>query len=664
VGWKRNGRPLSVEWTNSGERIESQVEARFLARQVSVSEFVLTITSVQPATDNNSSFACLYRKRADTTEGEWTESNVATLFVQGESHVRMEVDLAPPIDDLAAKHPHNLRQNHTTQLKEPRRPVGSLGETLADLYEIARPSLIMLGLLSLVGLLVALQLVCLRRRSRLNRYTKHQYTGTGGSGTSGGLSCAEAGSADRNPMLSSLGGASKKYRSYRDHLRKVAAASDVLGNDFADGYFGQRRPQQQERRFCSTEQHDPFHINSALPNLYNQSLAAREQARSLLQSSEHMRSLSNLSYGQKQHANSLALRFANQNGSHLNLPLTFAFGGQRDQALAANGFADNMAQLTPSALWPQQHRTAGQTQREKQNNDEHYQLVSCASNSTSSSSPLAGGTSGSNYNSTPATTTTTTAAFRDSIQQESGGRRHQLALDNGASLNHYSTIEANEGEEEEEEDRYEELEPSQAGAARGLRAQSHPDGQRKPQVSTFMVDNQSQPLLLLQQQQKQTEGPNQQRASLRCSLNSTSSTSNSNASSPACPDSSATAGSLLANLAANAKRSTSERSRALKPETRSNYQDQLSPYAVSSICNPVGQQQPPPPVSSEALRALQEQFDINQLMMLEDSGSVVFDAPPPPPLPPPPPPPSQAQGQPAREPNRSQPSRKLKHDRK
>lgn len=513
VDWRRNGRKLLVKWLEEHEE-PADARSRLVARRSGDNQYQLTIMRVH-AKDDNATFTCQpATDQADQADELARESNPARLRV-----------LLPAEDDAqeSPATPQDSQRNSSAPLAEfgPRHRL-SLHETLGDLFELSKPSLVLVGLLLCsVGLaLVLVQLLKLRRRST-RRYVKHAsigqlYTPAGTSSSS----CASAGlpasgsfeSADckpdtggqsnllRDPMLSSLmsrtllgsGQPLAKQRSYRDNWRKVAAAELSGAPDQTHLYRG--------------------------PNLYNQSLAAREQARSLLQASEHMRSLGNLSAAASQHnkhqlagaraTSALTKAFelhqqlagGSANGSHLNLPLSF-------------NLADG------ASMWRQNEH----------DEDEHYQLVKCDPSSSDSS-----------------------VSGNSLATKTRHGQR-------GPSSNHYSVIEPSA---------HDELDWQQlAGASTGCL------GSRQPSI-----------------------------------------------------------------------------------------RQQLSPYAVSSICNAI-----PPPVNSEAMRALTEQFDINQLMLLDQgqqqqnqhqhqqeartAALQFFESAPCPPPPPPPPPPCppvrQVRGSPA-----------------
>lgn len=671
VSWRRNGRRLHVTWiahepqadsANNDNNKDHATLSRFVARQSSPNEFVLTITRLAQLKDDNTTFTCLYKDPSmspsagiDDNNGELAhESSPARVqFIKAQQPVKIDPSMAPPIDGLAdSRHPHLLNpsssyfNNHTTQLVEPRR-ITSLSETLRDLYEIAKPSLIIFGVLCVVGLVILLQFIFIRKRARENRYMKHQYsTSGGGSGTSSAI----GGSLDCDPVLSSLlgrtlsapsasslTGASKKYKSYRDHMRKVAAASDLVNNDFIDAsYFNVAHPSQpQQHQSVQNNEHEPFFATSALPNLYNQSLAAREQARSLLQASEHMRSLSNLSshgqgYNNKQnggqhHSNTQGFqRTGALNGSSLNLPFSFAFDANRGGEPQANNPLDGGAsQLVASAIWPShliqfasrnlQQQQQQQSQQARQPSDEHYQLVSCSSVSPSSSSSIVGSNSSGkepvDHHHQPQSETLNKQQQTKSIPRES------------ISSNHYSTIETND-----EDDRYEELD-------RANETKISSTTRSRNQQDSFRLNNNRTSIFATNDNLHNRKSSAQLKTSLISS-------SQSNSSSSGCGDSSTTSSSLAGDAFARFGSKRNSRGNKSIDKTTSitrqhKFQDQLSPYAVSSICGNIPQ---PPPVNSEAMRALNEQFDINQLMLLEDSGQVDHSMEPFDSLPPPPPP--------------------------
>lgn len=581
VEWRRNGRKLSVKWlSSSADELEIQsadggIKSRFVARQIwrdnnsredssaNVIQFNLIILRAD-IKDDNSTFSCLYKYSkvsSDDAEDDASgasqqdnnnnsgdnasdqlahESNLAQLRVYSETinnnGIKLDVNLGPPIDNLVNKDLYEL--NRTTSLQVPtthqlpnQKAALSLRETLANLYELIRPTLILSGCLLLIAFLILNLFLYFKRRSQFrnqSRYMKHcpslqqQYSissnHSNGSSSNGSSSLnnghgnpLSSGALLIDPVLTSLigrtlsaGGANhnnaahhlsgsngqlngagggKKFKSYRDQLRKVAAT-----NDYLDANFILSPNQDQEPFFISSGQTGA----AMLPNLYNQSLAAREQARSLLQGqSDHMRSLNNLNNKHFLSGQQAPMR-NQQNGSHLNLPLSFAFNNQWSQ----------QQQLAVNQLGNFQSLAANTT-------NEHYQLVNCSSISPSSAS-----------------SSTNECQSSNSRQQKVAKKSIKESV---SSSNHYSTI-ANE----DEDNCYEE------------------------------VDCQQQ----------------------------------------------------------HAKRKSIGKSQY-------QYQDQLSPYAVSSICNNVNQQQQPP-VNSEAMRALSEQFDINQLMLLDEQ----FQAPPPPEDPP------------------------------
>lgn len=669
VSWKRNGRPLQVRWLNNGDTVvSSSNSARYLARQTKPSEFVLTLARVQ-SMDDNATFTCLYKwpsgflpDSGGQEESELVrESSPIRLRVlesaqNAGGQVKIDANLARPIDDLAnAKNPHELpadtdnNETNSTRLTEPATGIvvrRTLKQTLEDLYELAKPMLIIVGLLGFMSSIVLLYLTLIkRRRHNQNRYMKHQYVG---SGASSNASSAIGGAPDcGDPVLSSLMArtlsapsavslacATKKYRSYRDHMRKVAAVQDhmMVGaeGDFIDGYFGPPAPAHLQQISGSLSDQAPFF---ALPNLYNQSLAAREQARNLLQANEHMRSLSNLSQHQKQAGSNGGSAARQQQtlgqlGSHLNLPLSFALGGPNGRLEQPLGCQGNIS----SALWPphlnqnQQHPIGRFNGQQNPNHqlaakqrfaDEQYQLVNCSSISPSSS------------NSGAASSGLSTNNDQDNRQMrkqaaefgESNCARfdqHQSRLDSN-SQNHYSTIENND-----DEDRYEEVE--QAPGSQDICAINQQGSFRTNRVSSFVTVNQG------------NEHIDTSSNANNILKNSTRSSILSNSSSSGCGDSTntTTSSSLSGDIAANrigSKRTGRQQNQSktiLQQDKKRNqqFQDQLSPYAVSSICSSIPPNHQPPPVpDSEAMQALYEQFDINQLMLLDESNTL----PPPPP---------------------------------
>lgn len=632
VGWRQNGRNLEVKWLEADSQdltARSRARsARFVARRIKGTAgahlFVLTITEAQ-LKDDNTTFTCLYKQMepareeedADSTTTsadnlEMVESAPATLRVY--EQVKLNSNQVP--DDLigVAKERQPLSNNQsniTSQLNG--RKVNSLKETLADLYELAKPTLIIFGFMLLASAIVVLQLVYIRRRNRQNRYMKHQYSGSGSSNASSALGCSGSSASSNtattaDPVLDSLmsrtlsapstvtlSGASKKYKSYRDHLRKVAATSDLVANDLVDEYFAvaaaaaaAHQQQQQQANNSNELPCEPFFApNLPLTNLYSQSVAAREQAKSLLQASEHMRSLSNLNQAAPKHAAKAKINRLSRNGSHLNLPFSFAFeANQHQQHLMASLWmqqASKQQQLDAKANGSQkQQQLANQQLRPLA--DEHYQLVNCAQSISPASS-------------------SSNLASNSSTNQDSNRQRDS----NSSSNNHYSTIDANE-----DENGYEELGLAAKRSGSQMRpATNQRDSFRDSRTSTFVTRSNSPASAL---KQPQTHSQNH-----RSSIRSDNSESNSQTADPSFTG------------------FWSKRSNETQ-KTRPNFQDQLSPYAVSSICGSFAQPPPPPPppLSSEAMRALNEQFDINQLMILEDStlfkqSNIPFDAPPPPP---------------------------------
>lgn len=682
VSWKRNGRPLKVRWLNNGEAVVSSSDsARYLARQTKPGEFMLTLARAQPA-DDNATFTCLYRwpsgflppaSEGDEESELARESGPIRLRVHGESahnsggQVKIDANLARPIDDLAnAKNPHELPakesgETNGTRLTEPTGIVvrRTLKQTLEDLYELAKPMLIIVGLLGFMSSIVLLYLTLIRRKTHnQNRYMKHQYVG---SGASSNASSAIGGAPDcGDPVLSSLmartlsapsavslAGATKKYRSYRDHMRKVAAVQDhmMVGaeGDFIDGYFGPP-PAHLQQISGSLSDQAPFF---ALPNLYNQSLAAREQARNLLQANEHVRSLSNLSQHQKQqqaasNGGSAARQqqTLGQMGSHLNLPLSFALGGPNGRLDQLAGCQGNIS----SALWPphlnqnQQHAIGRFNGQQHPNHqlakqrfaDEQYQLVNCSSispsssNSGAASSGLSAGNDQDNHQMRKQA-----AEFGGESNCTRFDQQHQSRLDS-SSQNHYSTIENND-----DEDRYEEVE--QGPGSQDICAINQRSSFRTDRVSSFVKTDQ------------RSEHVDTSSNANNILKNSTRSSILSNSSSSGCGDSTntTTSSSLSGDLAANrvgskrVGRQHNQSKTILQQDNKrgQQFQDQLSPYAVSSICSSIPPTHQPPPVpDSEAMQALYEQFDINQLMLLDESNPVpqtlAFDTlPPPPPAP-------------------------------
>lgn len=579
--WMRNGRRLPLRWHQTDSAQNGRFEAR---RGPAANQFMLLISPTR-LEDDNSTFSC--QLAADADHELARDSPTATLrVVERNQQVKVEVNMGEPIDGLESRAPPrdiHANQNRTqiTDLGDQQAPnrrqhVSSLRETLEDLYLLIRPSLVVVLALLALLMLALVQFLWGRRKARHNSYTKHQFTSGSSAGSGGGIAHSAALLAD--PLLSSLMGRSlsganelatgkkSSSRSYRGQMRKVANCDNqMLNNDLLDGYFGHHQP---------ANLAEQLNFDSALPNLYNQSLLAREQhQRTLLQASEHMRSMSNLNQKQGSKYQPPAFMRFGHNSSQLNLPLSFNLNrnsiADNQRPLLA---MDNSGQLLASSIFP------GRL-------DEHYQLVNCSSISPSSSSSAAVATNNADQ-SRPA---------RDSN-----------------SLNHYSTIETSE-EQDDNDDRYEQvdLEKCNNNQAAKMRANNQTSFGRNP-----------------------NDGSNQKQSSLRSSL-----ISSSNSSSSGCGDSNTTTSSLVSDF--NARYSTKRgNSTARFPQNQPRQQqahnkDQLSPYAVSSICTSLNQQQPPP-MSSEAMRALNEQFDISQLMLMDDSLPITqvlnqFEASPPPP---------------------------------
>lgn len=744
----------------------SEVRSRYVAKHVTntlsahnTMVFTLTIMKTQ-LKDDNATFSCLVG--ASLIDGEEVnseelarESNQIKLRVYSKEQqqrqnlgvtaiVNMNSSLAPPLEDLLSRDIQHLnpditkqrdlylaQQNFTTQLspdpfsssQTPTRRVSTLWGTLLDLYEISKPTLLGFTILLLISIIILLQWIYIRRKNRLeNRYIKHHTysnsSGSGGSGTSSAINAIDFGDSHIDSLIHrtisaqsamSLSGnnngaltGGKKYRSYRDQLRKVAAVNDNatdlvgvagIGSDLVNvnGYLlaaaSQSKQNSNNNNNCqANKNNEPFFISSELPNLYNQSLAAREQARSLLQASEHMRSLGNLPIaGQKQqhkfhHQVASALqRFngANQNGSHLNLPLSFAFKDETESqssSMATNNARSNNdqhlhnrplegpSQLIASALWQpqvnQQFRHLKQQQQQQQHFNhqiygqqmsENYQLVNCSSVSPCSSSSASSSKSSQGNN----IVQSNRPLDLNRVRLQHGNTNHQGQIEeSNTSLNHYSTIEMND----DDESRYEEVDDGGQNLVTNKRSSVHLKSSDKHQLfhhqdnlkisktSTFVRDNSIR-----------SEQSNQ--ISLRSSLMSNSSTSG-------CDDLKTITNSTI-NSATDVNPSNNRfnqgkdkrqhqmqqqdmkhpTSNQMDKSNRLKYQDQLSPYAVSSICSSIStNQQPPPPVNSEAMRALNEQFDINHLLLNEpaegNSSPAPFDSISLT-LPPPPPPPSQ-----------------------
>lgn len=761
VVWKRNGRKLPVKWLTSDQDLNGQetagneVRTRYVAKLVTnsnslsadVTVFTLTIMKTQ-LKDDNATFSCLVG--ASLIDGEnankeelASESNQSKLRVYSSQDdqqlaerernpITFSTNIATPIKDVHQTSeptkledlPLDQRKIFTTSLNSnlnsdsvPPTTVKmrTLKETLLDLYEISKPTLLGFAILFLIGIIILLQWVYIKRKNRLeNRYIKHHtYSNSSGSGGSGvssainGIDCADSNlenfmnrTISAQSAMSLCGsnglnnGGGKKYRSYRDQLRKVAAVNDnstdlVLGNDLVNvnGYFLAASQTQNNQtnnnnnnshNNQTTNDNEPFFISSELPNLYNQSLAAREQARSLLQASEHMRSLGNLQVaGQKQqhkfhHQVASALqRFngANQNGSHLNLPLSFVF--KDDSETSQNGSTTNNArsneqyhfnnrpsegpsQMIASALWQpqinqqqfrqQQQQQFNHNQMNSQQMSENYQLINCNSVSpcsTSSSSSCAKNSQGNII---------ATKQNQDLNQvrlHKQGKLNCGHVKESNTSLNHYSTIEMND----DDDSRYEEVEGYNQNLVPSKRSSVHlkPSNHRNQdsfgvsKSSNFVRDN---PITESQSDQSNHK-------SLRSSL-----ISNSNSSTSGCGDLTTTSSTISnvtdvnpANKFNSRKVERQQQNLETKKTTgnlqtdktnRLKYKDQLSPYAVSSICSSFAANQPPP-VNSEAMRALSEQFDINHLLLGEssdrNSSTPPFDV-----LPLPPPPPSSQAG--------------------
>lgn len=748
-----------MRWLSSTDQDSTEVaqsfaelRTRYTAHQLSngqanadVAMFTLTIMKTQ-LKDDNATFSCLVgASLIDGLDAEplARESNQVKLRVYPERSVFNldATNLAPPIADLPLlKDPQQVNQqsqdggqtrqqdkttseevsfvrqqqnNFTTQLDQlaPTRRVSSLRETLQDLYELSKPTLVGFGVLLLISLIILVQWAYTKRKNRLeNRYIKHHaYSSSSGSGTSGASSAINAAIDCADPLLKSLmsrnlsaqsamslsansgqsNGGAKKFRSYRDQLRKVAAVNDsvqgdiVVGSDLIDaGYFGGQQlhncnQQQSGTNNSSNIDNEPFFVATALPNLYNQSVAAREQARSLLQSTnEHMRSLGNLQVAQqKQHklplhhqVGSAALHRFNgqtnhQNGSHLNLPLSFTFNDtdatNQTTAIATNtrNNAEQPSQLIASALWqPQINQQFNQARQHKFNHankvytgqqiNENYQLVNCSSISPSSSSSSSAGSSTNNN------ATQCRAIDLNQMRQfqPQTGQLDNHVEESNPSLNHYSTIDIND----EDDDRYEEVDGARQNLQPSRRSSAHlklmssqgsnQDSFRAAKTSTFVRNNSNL-------DSNQLDLINQNK-SLRSSL-----ISNSNSSTSGCADlnttnstisSSAEVSSSVNKQFGNQRRGNGNNNRLHQSKKATNnlkvdnnnkrqsqFLDQLSPYAVSSIGSMATNLQPPP-VTSEAMRALNEQFDINQLLLDESSERnssppSPFDALPPPP---------------------------------
>lgn len=765
VVWKRNGKKLPAKWLtsdqdlNGQETVGSELRTRYVARHVTnsnsfsadVTIFTLTIMKTQ-LKDDNATFSCLVG--ASLIDGESAnreelahESNQIKLRVyslqdqQQPSErererereripITISANIAPPIKDVHETNeptkledlPADQRKFFTTSVisnsnsnsnsdSTPPATVKmrTLKETLLDLYEISKPTLLGFAILFSISIIILLQWVYTKRKNRLeNRYTKHHAysnsSGSGGSGVSSAINAIDCADSNLENFMSRTisaqsamslcgnnglnNGLGKKYRSYRDQLRKVAAVNDnstdlVLGNDLVNvnGYLLAASQTQNNQinninshNNQTTNDNEPFFISSELPNLYNQSLAAREQARSLLQASEHMRSLGNLQVaGQKQqhkfhHQVASALqRFngANQNGSHLNLPLSFVF--KDDSETSQNGSTANNirsneqhhinnrplegpSQMIASALWqPQinqkqfrQQQQFNHSQMDSQQMIENYQLINCNSVSpcsTSSSSSCAKKSQGNII------TTKQTIDPNQARLHKQGELNCAHVKESNTSLNHYSTIEMND----DDDSRYEEVEGCNQNLVPNKRSSvslkpsqpRHQDSFRVSKSSNFVRDNS-----ITENQSDQSD-----QKSLRSSLISNS---NSNSSTSGCGNLNTTSSTTsnvtdvnLTNKFNLRKIERQQQNLETKKTTvnlqtdktnRLKYKDQLSPYAVSSICSSFTANQPPP-MNSEAMRALSEQFDINHLLLGEssdrNSSSPPFNL-----LPPPPPPPS------------------------
>lgn len=211
-------------------------------------------------------------------------------------------NLGPPIQDLVNKTTQLLNTTQEQEREEETKIYSqkgginnielnnnrrSLEQTLLDLFEIAKPTLIIFGILFLVSLFVLLQLIYYKHQKNRNqnRYMKHSSSltnhchhhhhnhqqtysngssvcgivGGGGSGSSGSSGSGSANISAGcgltgtfvDPMLNSLmgrtlsvpgangggggggfagAGAGKRYLSYRDHMRKVSAANNDNNN--------------------------------------------------------------------------------------------------------------------------------------------------------------------------------------------------------------------------------------------------------------------------------------------------------------------------------------------------------------------------------------------------------------------------------------------------
>lgn len=645
VRWRKNGKNLPVKWiqfsrtqvnsdSDEGKILQlllgSQIlgkkdgiristSDRFVARQASATEFELIITQTQ-ASDDNSTFTCLHRDSSESESALAHESEPSKLRVL--SNGKLDVNLAAPIQDLAhSAGPHQI--NQTTPLEEPKEATmkdsnseldrKALKRILADLYEVLRPTLAVCCLVLLLSLSVAQLVVFLwRRRSQYKKHHHHHHY-SAGSGSSA-TSSVVGSSFDCDPVLKSLmgrtlsapmtsssslvAGASKKYRSYRDHLRKVAAASDQLATagDLVDGLLHY----QQHANQLPLDQSFAFNSNSGasnhqLPNLYNQSLAAREQARSLLKATEHMRSLSNLnSYAnQGQQHGTLAGRLARDNGpqnlgSHLNLHLNLAnlahHNAQQQQTNSQN----------PHQFpWASHVAPARTSLRQQQQQQQPLRQPACHLD-TDQSQLMTSSTSGSSHS---PSSNSSLASTRD--------KQRRLPKASVSSSNHYSTIE--NVEDEDDECRYEELEPQKS-------RQAAPNQRLERGFAGC-----------LSVVRPQTSSSNHL-VSLACGETSQIDINDS---------------SGEQNLSDNFSRSFGSKQICRQTDStkdRTQLQDQLSPYAVSSICESISSHRPP--VSTEAMRALNEQFNVSQLMLLDEPSRdlnrlITFGAPPPPPSPPP-----------------------------
>uniref|UniRef100_A0A6G1SLK3 Roundabout 2 n=2 Tax=Aceria tosichella TaxID=561515 RepID=A0A6G1SLK3_9ACAR len=210
VKWHRNGRALSVLWepsnnSNQQQQQDSTTTSNTMTRAFKAhqsdrmpNEFVLRLSRPVRQFDDNSTFTCLL-KWDDEAAGEIAvesyESRPSLLKFEPEP-VKLNIPMGQPMGDLAnGLQPNDINNNnnpltmqtldrglsretnqttHLTgsdgddggQTRQKQPATGqirlTLVDTLRDLYQIAKPTLILFGIMSLVAVIVLLQYLFMR----------------------------------------------------------------------------------------------------------------------------------------------------------------------------------------------------------------------------------------------------------------------------------------------------------------------------------------------------------------------------------------------------------------------------------------------------------------------------------------------------------------------